>query len=88
MNIFGMGTFEVVMILLVATLVLGPGKIPQLAKQLGNFLRAFRKMTGDMTKDFTKVIDAGNTKAPPPPNLAPNLMTSYPANKHVLNKVP
>ena len=62
MNIFGMGTFEIVMILLVATLVLGPNKIPQLAKQLGNFLRSFRKITGEMAKDFTKAIDAGDTK--------------------------
>ena len=63
MNVFGMGTLEIVMILLVATFVLGPGKIPEIAKQLGNFLRTFRKMTGDLAKDFTKAMDAGAPKS-------------------------
>ncbi len=62
MNFFGMGTFEIVTILVVATLIFGPNRIPEFAKKAGEFLRGFRKVTSDMTKEFTKAIDTSPTK--------------------------
>jgi sec-independent protein translocase protein TatA len=62
MNIFGMGTFEILTILVIATLVFGPNKIPEFAKKAGEFLRSFRKITTEMTKEFTKAIDSAPTK--------------------------
>ncbi|AKG54388.1 twin-arginine translocation protein TatB [Dehalogenimonas sp. WBC-2] len=62
MNFFGMGTFEVVTILIIATLVFGPNRIPEFAKKAGEFLRSFRKITTEMTKEFTKAIDSSPTK--------------------------
>jgi sec-independent protein translocase protein TatA len=67
MNFFGMGTFEIITILVVATLVFGPNKIPEFAKKAGEFLRGFRKVTGEMTKEFTKAIDSSPTKPPTTP---------------------
>jgi sec-independent protein translocase protein TatA len=58
MAIFDMGLFEIAVVLLVAMLVFGPGKIPEIARNLGRGLRAFRKMTSDLTKDFTRALDA------------------------------
>lgn len=57
-----MGTFEIVTILVVATLIFGPNRIPEFAKKAGEFLRGFRKVTSDMTKEFTKAIDSSPTK--------------------------
>jgi sec-independent protein translocase protein TatA len=62
MNLFGMGTFEILTILVVATLVFGPNKIPEFARKAGEFLRSFRRITTDMTKEFTKAIDSSPTK--------------------------
>ncbi|PPD57914.1 Sec-independent protein translocase subunit TatA/TatB [Dehalogenimonas etheniformans] len=62
MNLFGMGTFEILTILVVATLVFGPNKIPEFARKAGEFLRSFRRVTTDMTKEFTKAIDSSPTK--------------------------
>ena len=44
--------------LLVALLIFGPGSIPKVASQLGKAVRAFRKITTDLSKDFAKALDA------------------------------
>jgi len=58
MNILDMGMLEIGLILLVAMLVFGPGSIPKVASQLGKAVRAFRKITTDLSKDFAKALDA------------------------------
>jgi len=58
MNILGMGMFEIMIVLLVAIMVFGPGSVPKVATQLGNFMRSFRKVTSGLTKDFTKALQA------------------------------
>ncbi|MEN8614887.1 twin-arginine translocase TatA/TatE family subunit [Dehalogenimonas sp. THU2] len=63
MNFFGMGTFEIITILVIATLVFGPNRIPEFAKKAGEFVRSFRKITTEMTKEFTKAIDSSPTKS-------------------------
>ena len=40
---FGIGTTELIVILIIALLVLGPKKLPEIAKMLGKGLRAFKK---------------------------------------------
>jgi len=65
MNFFGMGTFEILTILVVATLIFGPNKIPEFARKAGEFMRSFRNITTQMTKEFTKAIDSAPTKPPP-----------------------
>ena len=62
MDLFGMGTFEILTILVVATLVFGPNRIPEFARKAGEFLRSFRGITTQMTKEFTKAIDSAPTK--------------------------
>ena len=61
-----MGTLELLTILVVATLVFGPNRIPEFARKAGQFLRSFRTVTTQMTKEFTKAIDS----APPKPVAA------------------
>lgn len=40
---FGLGTMELVIILLIVVMVFGVGKLPLVAKQLGTGIRAFQK---------------------------------------------
>ncbi len=44
---FGIGFPELVLILLVALIIFGPSKLPDLAKTLGKAVREFRKATED-----------------------------------------
>ncbi|MFC2005595.1 twin-arginine translocase TatA/TatE family subunit [Chloroflexota bacterium] len=57
MGFLDMGTWEILLILVVALIIWGPGKIPEIARTLGQTLRALRKATFDLTTAVTKEID-------------------------------
>lgn len=56
MNFFGIGTGEILLILVIATLVVGPERMVELARQLGDMLRRFRETTESVTREFRDVI--------------------------------
>jgi sec-independent protein translocase protein TatA len=45
---FGIGTPELVIILVIALIVMGPQKLPELAKSLGKGLSEFKKASNDL----------------------------------------
>ncbi|MFW6055308.1 MAG: Sec-independent protein translocase protein TatB [Thermodesulfobacteriota bacterium] len=47
---FGIGTTEVLIILVVALLVIGPSKLPEVAKALGKGMAEFKKMSSDVKR--------------------------------------
>ncbi len=47
-RVFNIGTGELIMIAVVALLVLGPKRLPELARGLGKFLREFRRQTDEV----------------------------------------
>ena len=52
------GFTELLLVFVVALLVLGPDKLPAFAKKLGAGLQAFRKASGELTKEIKEgVID-------------------------------
>jgi sec-independent protein translocase protein TatA len=52
------GPGELILILIIALIVLGPGKLPDVASSLGKSVREFRKAATDVT-------EAGRIDAPP-----------------------
>ncbi len=50
MNFFGVGSLEIIIILLVAFLVLGPNQLLGVAKGLGKVMRELRNATGQFTR--------------------------------------
>jgi sec-independent protein translocase protein TatB len=52
------GTQEILMILLVAMLVIGPNKIAEFGKTLGNVTRNIKKASTDFTSNLNREIDA------------------------------
>ncbi len=65
MEFFGMGTMEIVLILVVALVVFGPGRIGEIGRTLGRVARALRKASFDMTAAVTKELDAQEEEEPP-----------------------
>ena len=54
---YSIGIPELVLILVIALVVFGPGKWPEIGKAVGKSLREFRSAS---TEDNTKTIDAKN----------------------------
>ena len=53
---FGIGYQEMFVILVLALVVFGPHRLPELAGQVGRWVRQFRTMTADLTGEFEKTI--------------------------------
>ena len=66
------GPLELVIILVIALLVLGPGRLPDVGSALGKSLREFRKASSDI-QDAVKIDTSPlpADPAPPPPSLPP-----------------
>jgi TatA/E family protein of Tat protein translocase len=52
---FGIGVPELVVILVVALIFLGPTRLPEVAKALGRALGEFRKATSDISEELRDV---------------------------------
>jgi TatA/E family protein of Tat protein translocase len=69
------GPLELVLVLAIALLVIGPGKLPQVAKSLGEAMREFRKVTTEVQEatklDLTPAAPATPAAAPATPAPAP-----------------
>lgn len=67
---FGIGTEELMLILVIALVVLGPERMPKLARDLGKMVGEFRKTSDDLRNEFLnadRIIDvAANSVSTPP----------------------
>jgi Tat protein translocase TatB subunit len=59
---FGIGWSEFLIIAVIALLVLGPEKLPELARQLGKWTRELRAMASQLRQEFQQDFDVA---APP-----------------------
>jgi len=57
MDFFGIGIGEVLLVLIIGLIVLGPGKLTELAKSLGRLSRNLKKMSTDFTTTVNKEMD-------------------------------
>jgi sec-independent protein translocase protein TatA len=49
---FGIGYQEMFIVLVVAMVIFGPSRLPELAGQVGRWVRDFRRMSSDLTGEF------------------------------------
>lgn len=52
-----MGIMEILLVLVVALIIWGPGKIPEIARNLGKFMSAMKKMSFDLTTQVRKELE-------------------------------
>jgi TatA/E family protein of Tat protein translocase len=63
------GPLELVIILVIALLILGPGKLPDVGAALGKSIKEFRKASSDVQEAVTVKVDT--SPLPPAPQAAP-----------------
>lgn len=57
MEIFGIGLPEIILILVVALVIFGPEKLPEIAGQAGRMIRQFRQMTAEATSEIKSLTE-------------------------------
>jgi len=66
--VFGIGMPELLVVLVVALLVLGPKRLPEVARSLGRGLAEFRRASSDLRKSLVEPIEsAASVETPPAP---------------------
>lgn len=63
MNFLGMGPMEILVIAVVGLIIFGPGKLPEVAGQVGKAVRDFRRMTTELSSEFEKTSGLNEIKA-------------------------
>jgi Tat protein translocase TatB subunit len=58
MDFFGIGILEIILILVVALIIVGPGKLPGIARTMGKTVRAIRRASSELTTAVTRELEA------------------------------
>ena len=56
MNVLGMGPMELMLIVVLALIVFGPAKLPEIMGQIGRAISDFRRATSELSDEFNRTI--------------------------------
>ena len=56
MNFLGLGPGELLLIAMLGLIVFGPGRLPEIAAQVGKMARDLRRSTADMSREFNEAM--------------------------------
>ena len=68
---FGIGPWEVILILVVVLVLFGAKKLPELAKGLGQGIKEFKKASKEVQDDLHRALEEDNAPRPQAPRPAP-----------------
>jgi sec-independent protein translocase protein TatA len=82
MSLPSIGPLELIIILAIALLIVGPKRLPEMGNAFGRTIREFRKATTEASESTSLQSDpappATPVTAPPPAPAAPSVITSQP----------
>jgi sec-independent protein translocase protein TatA len=62
--VFGVGPTELMVILIIALLVFGPKRLPEVGRTLGKSLRELRRASDDVRGEITRALDVDDEGEP------------------------
>lgn len=71
----GLSPTHLLLVLFIALIVIGPGKLPEVGAAIGKSVREFKRATGDLTDTFTSAVGAQPAQ---PPHVQAQLPAAYP----------
>ena len=78
---FGIGMTELMVIFVIGLLVLGPKRLPELARSLGKGLAEFRRASNDLRRGFADVAEEAQIEPPPLPRNQPGPGVGVPSGE-------
>ena len=66
MDFLGIGWEEILLVLVVALLIFGPGKIVEISRSLGKTVHAFKKAANEFSTQLTMELDKPKKEPSPP----------------------
>ena len=67
MGFSGIGVWEILLIIVVILLVVGPHRLPEIAKTLGKAFRTIKKASSDLSLNITREIEETKSVKPSTP---------------------
>jgi len=68
--VFGIGATELIVVMVVALLIFGPKRLPELARSLGRGMAEFRRASSDLRQTLQEVETPDESLKPPEPEEA------------------
>jgi len=68
---FGIGAYEMIVILVLALLIFGPKRLPDLARQLGRGMAEFRRASNELRRSINLEAEGPHIQPPGPAQAAP-----------------
>lgn len=62
MNFFGIGPMELILVMVLALIVFGPGKMPEIGRAVGSAIREFRRASQELTSEIQREVDLSQIK--------------------------
>src|SRR6478672_838623 len=76
---FNVGGGEIIVVLLIALMVLGPDKLPGAARQVGKYLNEFRRISSGFQDEIRSAMDVVNQTPVDLPPAEPDATATTPA---------
>ena len=84
MNVFGIGLPEMALIMVVALLIFGPKKLPEIGKSMGKAIRSFQDASKEFEDEFKREAEQIETAVKTTAEMDPNQITPAPSEAETI----
>lgn len=83
MDFWGIGSGEILLVLLVALIVFGPNRIVEIGRKLGRMMNTIKRASSDFTSQMTRELEIEDKKPPPQskPEASSRAKTKLPSKR-------